>query len=145
MKYFSDSEEAKILHLLNQNNRIVRCQMLKSSQQYKFTPMQLLLIKFIGENKKVTLTEVAEELGLSNSTTSGIVDRLEKQGIIKRERSQEDRRIVYLFLTTETMKYSEELHSSIETFMKNIFDKVPKEEKQNMIKALEYLYDILSQ
>ncbi len=49
-----------------------------------------ILLKF----GPVTITRLAEITGLSNGAATGVVDRLEKKGFVKRTRSREDRRIV---------------------------------------------------
>lgn len=73
--------------------------LLKAAQPHGITPVQILVLKALSERSPMRLTELAERMHLGNSTTSGIVDRLEKAGLIARERGQTDRRAVKLSLT----------------------------------------------
>jgi DNA-binding MarR family transcriptional regulator len=41
----------------------------------------------------LSLKDLSKELGLAHSTVSGIVDRLEKQGLVERQADQADRRV----------------------------------------------------
>jgi DNA-binding MarR family transcriptional regulator len=47
----------------------------------------------------MTMSELARALGASLSSMSGIVDRIEARGLIERERSGDDRRVVRVHLT----------------------------------------------
>ena len=46
-----------------------------------------------------TISALAERTGSANSTVSGIVDRLEKLGLARRQRSETDRRVIYVCAT----------------------------------------------
>ena len=71
----------------------------KAAQPMGITPVQALVLKVLSERSPIGLTELAERIHLGNSTTSGIVDRLEKAGFVMRERETSDRRAVRLSLT----------------------------------------------
>jgi len=49
----------------------------------------------------MSLKELCAQLGLAHSTTSGIVDRLEKRGMVRREMNATDRRLTRLAVTPE--------------------------------------------
>lgn len=44
----------------------------------------------------MTATQLAEETGLSNGTITGVMDRLEKAGYVRRKRDPNDRRLIYI-------------------------------------------------
>ena len=54
---------------------------------------QALVLTALGDGDPVPISTLAERTGSANSTVSGIVDRLEKLGLAKRERSELDRRV----------------------------------------------------
>ena len=53
---------------------------------------QALVLTVLGEDGPVPISALAERTGSANSTVSGIVDRLEKLGLARRQRSETDRR-----------------------------------------------------
>jgi DNA-binding MarR family transcriptional regulator len=53
----------------------------------------------VVETGSLTSTDVAARVHLDTSTLVGVLDRLEKKGLIRRERSHEDRREVHLTAT----------------------------------------------
>lgn len=82
--------------------RILRATELHSKHLIKtvgLTFPQLLLMKKLDNGRRMTASSVADELSLSRATITSIVDRLEKRGLVRRERSDEDRRVIYLQLT----------------------------------------------
>ena len=47
----------------------------------------------------LAMSELAEELGISAASVTGMADAMAKLGLVKRERSEADRRTVMLMLT----------------------------------------------
>ena len=56
---------------------------------------QALVLTVLGEGDPIPISTLAERTGSANSTVSGIVDRLEKLGLAKRQRSELDRRMCH--------------------------------------------------
>ena len=66
---------------------------------YDITPIQYAVLYCLWENDKRSPKEIAERLKLENSTISGILERMEKKGLIERNISKEDRRFIQVQLT----------------------------------------------
>lgn len=90
--------------------RIIRATDLHSKYLAKTTGLtapQILLLQTIRNKGQVTNGELANEVSLSQATVTTILDRLEKRNFVYRERSTEDKRKVYAYLTqtgTEILK-----------------------------------------
>lgn len=67
--------------------------------QYDVTPVQIMVIYKLSVQGPVSLGILSESMQISNSTMSGIVDRLVHADLVKRERAIEDRRVIVLKLT----------------------------------------------
>jgi MarR family transcriptional regulator, organic hydroperoxide resistance regulator len=63
------------------------------------TSPQLWAIKVLAETAPIMVSELAARMYLHPATVVGILNRLEAHGFIKRTRSVEDRRIVWVELT----------------------------------------------
>jgi DNA-binding MarR family transcriptional regulator len=62
----------------------------------------LLLIKGAPDGSETsTVTELTERMQVAQHTVTGLVVRAERAGLIARERSRDDRRVVHLRLTAE--------------------------------------------
>jgi len=73
----------------------------KETEQLGVTARQTTLLWLVKRSPGLSLAELAAEEGISPPAMSGHVDRLERAGLLERERSQDDRRRVGLRLTDE--------------------------------------------
>ena len=60
---------------------------------------QRLVIQSLGLEGRGSMAAIGQQLGLTPSTMTGLVDRLEEQGFLRRERHPRDRRATLLRLT----------------------------------------------
>lgn len=73
-----------------------------------------VVIFLLGEHGDLTMGQLAGAVGLSVSSMTVIVDRLEKAGYVTRERSQDDRRVVRLRNTGKGRKiHQSALHAQL--------------------------------
>ncbi|TXS95480.1 MarR family transcriptional regulator [Parahaliea maris] len=87
--------------------RVIRATDLHSKHLAKTTGLtapQILLLQTIRDKGEVTIGELAADVSLSQATVTSILDRLEKRGLIYRERSKTDKRKVHAYLTDEAME-----------------------------------------
>ncbi|HEY3290304.1 MAG TPA: MarR family transcriptional regulator [Anaerolineae bacterium] len=70
--------------------------------QYALTVAQYLSMEALrGKGAECSMSELAERIQQSSATMTGIVDRLVEKSWVTRRRSDEDRRAVYVSLTSE--------------------------------------------
>jgi DNA-binding MarR family transcriptional regulator len=65
------------------------------AQQYQF----LLALKGLIQQKRVTISDLAERMQLRHHSVVGLVNRLVQRKLIERRRGESDRRQVYIHLT----------------------------------------------
>jgi DNA-binding MarR family transcriptional regulator len=73
----------------------------KETEQLGITARQATFLWLVKRSPGLSLAELAAEEGISPPAMSGHVDRLERAGLLERERSTDDRRRVGLRLTEE--------------------------------------------
>ena len=71
------------------------------SEKFGITGPQLWALKTLFQNESLSLTGLSERMYLHPSTITGVIDRLEKKGYMKRNRDKVDRRVIYVQLTAE--------------------------------------------
>lgn len=76
---------------------------------------EMKVIKFVGETNSCIMREISEYLRVALSTTTNVVDKLEEKGFVRRERIEEDRRIIKVFLTDDGQKIFQQC---VEDFLK---------------------------
>src|SRR6201993_754999 len=58
---------------------------------------------FLNLEGRMTAGRLAELTGLTTGAITGVVDRMEKAGLVRRERDAEDRRKVYIAIVPEAL------------------------------------------
>jgi len=69
------------------------------AQSYGLAPAQLGALRRLWKNDGIANTELGERLLLKTSTVTALIDRMERDGFVFRERNKEDRRVVNIWLT----------------------------------------------
>ena len=84
--------------------RIIRAVSLYNRQllkSYGLTAPQLTCLRHLGRHGERTAGEIARGIAVSQATVTGILTRLERDGLIARRRGEKDRRKVLVVLTAK--------------------------------------------
>lgn len=102
---------------------------------------ELHVLREIGTNDPRTMTEIATGLKISVGALTTAITKLIEKGLVQRERSTEDKRVVYIKLTDEgAAKYElhEEFHSGM---VAAAVSGLSEEEEQVLLKAVAAIDD----
>ncbi len=128
--------------------KIVRALNLESKRiqkEYGVSIPQMLCISYLAGNKDYTATHkaVADFLNLNKSTVTGIIDRLEKKGMVARLPKTGDRRVSLITLTSkgfDILQHSPSLmHQQLSVNLKEL----PQHELEQMDFTLRRLINLL--
>jgi DNA-binding MarR family transcriptional regulator len=84
-----------MLYLYTESRRITK----GLAGRYGLTGPQLAVIKMLEPVGKLSLSELSSLIRARNSTVTGIIDRMEREGLVLRKRSESDRRVINIELT----------------------------------------------
>lgn len=70
-------------------------------KKYNISSTQLHCLVALHENGPMSISRIAELIMVNSSTVTGIIDRLETKGLVKRSRISEDRRVIMIELTRD--------------------------------------------
>lgn len=133
----------RVIRLMKQIMVSVKHSMGKQFEELNITGPQGLLIGILMHYGEMKISDLSEKLGLSNSTVSGIVDRLERQGLVERTRSIEDRRVVYVNVTQEFKKNANTHFKNLENKLDSMMTKATSEELDMILGGLEKLKEVI--
>ena len=68
--------------------------------ELSLSPAQCHLLHLIEPDRPLPMKRLAQALACDASNVTGLVDRLESRGLVRRQPSEEDRRVKVLVLTT---------------------------------------------
>ena len=89
----------QVLHAIRQITQAIDLHSRYLAKHFGLTGPQLVILKELEKHGEMTVGEVARAISLSQSTLTGILERLEKRGMIVRRKSESDRRAVKIDLT----------------------------------------------
>src|SRR6201999_2201075 len=107
---FSSVEEEMLLNLQRTSGR-VQHQFQQMAKPKGLTPTQynvLRILRGAGENG-LRCSEVGERLISDDPDITRLLDRLQKQKLIRRKRDLKDRRVIYTFITAEGLRLLKKL------------------------------------
>ncbi|MNK49144.1 Organic hydroperoxide resistance transcriptional regulator [compost metagenome] len=86
----------------------------KALSPYSLTYPQYLVLLSLWEHNGVTVKELGEQLSLGNGTLTPMLKRMESHGWLRKERSTEDERKVYIRLEDKAWELQQEILESIQ-------------------------------
>lgn len=107
------------------------------------TPSQLLVLQEIERRGEVTPGAVASALQFGQATVTNIVDRLQADGLVTRERSDKDKRQMILRVTAEGRDRLETAPDMLQERFHRHFEALPAWEQAMILAALERLGEML--
>jgi DNA-binding MarR family transcriptional regulator len=132
-----------VVKLLKQLMGLIKHSVHKPYGEMNLTGPQGMLVGIIAHYGTMKISDLSEKMGLSNSTVSGIVDRLEKQGIVERTRSMEDRRVVQVNVTLQHKEEVKNKFEVIERRLEDIMNQATDEEVKKVFEGLETLKNLI--
>ena len=84
-----------IIYLYTESRRLTK----EMARGFGLTGPQLTVIKLLEQLGDLSLSNLSDRIKAQNSTVTGIIDRMEREELVKRERSEQDRRMVLIRLT----------------------------------------------
>lgn len=133
-------------HIVASIRRIIRAIDLQSRRlldRYKLTGPQLATLREADRMGSVSTSALARSVHLSQPTVSGILTRLEKRGLIRRERSPDDRRSVEITVTPEGTRVLAEAPSLLQERFRAELARLEGWERHWLLAALERIASMM--
>lgn len=93
--------EDSIGYLVARVRSLLMAQLTQETARFGLTSTQATMLYKLATGKCTTAADLSREYCIDASAVTRLLDRLEKHGLLIRERSREDRRTVILTLTAE--------------------------------------------
>jgi DNA-binding MarR family transcriptional regulator len=146
----SDLEEGCIVMKLNEciNFLLTRTQQVVFQQfkaglaEYDVTPVQYGVLKCLWSQDGQNPSQIAGSLFLDSSTITGILDRMESKGIIKRIADPKDRRSLRVVLTEQGRLLEEPVTRIIEEENEKVLCALNEEERTKLVEYLNRVSSI---
>lgn len=104
---------------------------------YELTPQQFGLLAFLWIEDGLSQTELSGRSQIDRTTIGGIVDRLEKEGLVERLNHPDDRRAFQVFLTLKGKSLEDELCAVANRVVDKVIAPLTTTEQATLIRLLE--------
>ncbi|WP_167957005.1 MarR family winged helix-turn-helix transcriptional regulator [Anaerosporobacter faecicola] len=106
---------------------------------------ELFILFLIYRKQEVNMSQIAQYIAVPLNTATGIVARMEKKGLILRQRSEEDKRIVTITMTEEGNQQVGRIMKELMHYGNLIFENFTSEEMAFTFRLIDKLMDVLKQ
>jgi DNA-binding MarR family transcriptional regulator len=111
---------------------------LRLFREHGLTPSQYNVLRILrGEGKPMPCLEVAERMIQVVPAITGLIDRLEKQQWVRRERCSDDRRVVYVQITPKGLDLIGKLDGPVGELHRKLIGHLTRAELKELTRLLE--------
>lgn len=106
--------------------------------EYNLTPSQYKVIKYVYEEQEqgVRITDLEKYYSMTHSTTIGIVQNLEKKGLVEYRDNPDDRRSRYIVPTAKAMDQKAELEGLGTVLESQLTGRLTEQERLRLVALL---------
>lgn len=108
-------------------------------EPYDLTPPQFALLAFLWQQDGLTQVELSEKGQIDRSTVGGLIDRLERSGLLERRQHPQDRRAYKICLTEHGKEMENTLSACAERSLKRFTTGLTEDEIRELRRMLEIL------
>lgn len=106
---------------------------------YDITPGQYGILNYLWENGQGTPKELSQALALETSTISGVLDRMQKKGLIDRQIAPNDRRSILVVPTPAAEQIKDGVLEIVEGMNRDVLQDISPEEKDVLFHCLRHI------
>jgi MarR family transcriptional regulator, organic hydroperoxide resistance regulator len=121
-----------IVYLSTESRRITK----ELARRADLTGPQLTVLKVLEGLGDLSLSDLSERIRAQNSTVTGIIDRMEREGLVVRTRSTEDRRVIRIRLTEKGARIAREIAVEPMEIFRSALENLSPVEMRDLLKIL---------
>jgi len=111
--------------------------------EFKFTKTQQLILMTLWLHKKLSLTELSEQICTSNEQATRAVGQLVKSGFVNRVKNQTNRRSIEISLTQKGIDMINGAHATAAQRIPQRLSELSDEDAKTLVDCLEKIGEIL--
>ena len=142
----NSENESVIQDIVGSIRRLVRAVYLdsqKMKREFGMTGPQSGVLHLLLKNGSMSSADLSRLMYVTPSNITGIIDRLEKKGLVERVRRERDRRVTLLVLTAAGKELSEGIPDAIEKQLINQLSDLENEHVQILAMAMNQVLNLI--
>src|SRR5437868_835137 len=134
---FDSPEQEAVLNVARTADRFGIC-FARLFREHGLTPSQYNVLRILrGEGKPLPILEIADRMIATVPGITGLVDRLEGMNVVTRERSTEDRRVIFVAITPKGLDVLTKLDDPVSEMHERLVGHLSRTELTELIRLLE--------
>ena len=134
---YSIDWELRLGFLIHDVSRLRRSAFDRCLKPLNVTRSQWWVLAYLSREDGMTQSQLAEELDLGKVAVGGLIDRLEKSGLLRREADASDRRVNRVFLEPKSKQLIAKMRKVSHRMNTQILDGVPDDRLENTAVTLD--------
>lgn len=140
-KEFSSPQQAVVLGILRAND-LFQYRFAQLFREFGLTQPQYNVLRILrGEGTPLPCLEIANRMIAIVPAITGLIDKLEKKELVKRNRCKVDRRVWYVSLTTSGKRLLSKMDEPVMELYEQLCKGLSKQNCQHLIELLERARD----
>jgi DNA-binding MarR family transcriptional regulator len=134
---FANLAEEALLNLARSSDQ-VQIHFERLFRSFDLTPAQYNILRILrGEGAPLPILEIAARTLTVVPGITGLIDRLERAGLVERKRCTADRRVIHVNITAKALALLEKLDEPVLVLNKHIAAPLSRQEMKELIRLLE--------
>lgn len=123
-------------HLLRRANQISMAIFADEMSEMDLTSVQLIALIAIADHKALDATRLSEIIDFDRATIGGVIERLERKGLLTRQQSPADKRIKLLHITAAGRAMIVVSEARVDAVQRRILEPLPPEDRTTFMALL---------
>jgi DNA-binding MarR family transcriptional regulator len=140
-------EQDRLIQIISKINQAMKLYIVGefSRKGITATPTQTAILYLLEQKDGQKISDFASSLEIKNPVMTGVIDRMEKAGLIVRKLNPSDRRTISIFITPQGREESSKAKDIISMMNKKIESSLSAQEIETCHKVLYHLYQGIKQ
>lgn len=134
---------AEIDKLIRRVSFVIKCRGRDILSEFGITTPQFNALLVLRDNGDMTIGDLGNKLYLASSTATDLIDRMERDGLVVRERDSSDRRVVRLHMSEKGHQMIHAVMENRKRYLSGLLAQISPEEIEALQKALNSLYVLM--
>lgn len=132
-----EEEALRVLTILLRASGSVTNMLKKDMLTYGMNPTEFAVLEVLFSLGKQPIQIIGKKVLLASSSTTYVIDQLEKKGLVERVQSEDDRRVTLVSLTDEGQELMESIFPQHSQVIKQLFEELSDEELYELGESLK--------
>lgn len=136
----ASAQSAELVDALVRTSFVTMAVLTRVGAEHELSLTQLRVLAILRD-RRPRMAELARYLGLDRSSMSGLVDRAEARGLLRRAPNPDDRRAVDVFLTADGLELATRMYDEVARSLAPMLHALGRADRARLQKLLADLFD----